>query len=319
MPLCKLVAKVGRLSANRVYSTICSLNVDALNKWIQCPPTAALEDSFNIERLSDLYITLPTRNGTSRAYEAPQASSPLPYGHHLAFFHARTPEHLLRADGTDADISPPAPFLRRMWAGGKITWNPSHPLLIGSKTTGFSSVGSAQKKGFETRQPMLFVTQNIDYVMEGTNQPSVREERAHVYLTEFAEKRRVIREVTGLPTAVDFSLKYTPTPVTLFRYSALMFNAHHIHLDPVYSRDKEGYPERLVHGPLTALMLLETVLYHKPTAQLESFDYRATNPLIVNREMTINGAWVDKFNVKLWCIDEEGVVGMTGTVQLTQN
>lgn len=114
-----------------------------------------------------------------------------------------------------------------------------------------------------------------------------------------------------------------------------MFNAHHIHLDPVYSRDKEGYSgkglytfvrttlttktERLVHGPLTALMLLETVLYHRPTAQLESFNYRATNPLIVNREVTINGTWMDEFNAQLWCIDEKGVVGMTGAVQLTQN
>lgn len=196
MPLSKLVAKLGRLPANRVYSTISSLNVGALDKWIACPPKAVLEDSLNVEHLADLYITLPTRDGTTRVYEAPQVSSPLPHGHHLGFFHARTPEHLLRADGTDADISPPAPFLRRMWAGGKITWDPSNPLLIGSKTKGFSSVGSAQKKGFETGKPMIFITQNIDYVMEGTNKPSVREERAHVYLTEFAEKRRGIREGT---------------------------------------------------------------------------------------------------------------------------
>jgi hydroxyacyl-ACP dehydratase HTD2-like protein with hotdog domain len=48
-------------------------------------------------------------------------------------------------------------------------------------------------------------------------------------------------EVKNIPTSMDFSLRYTPSPVTLFRYSALMFNAHHIHLDKEYC-EVEGYP-----------------------------------------------------------------------------
>jgi len=95
-----------------------------------------------------------------------------------------------------------------------------------------------------------------------------------------------------------------------------MFNAHLIHLDKDWAQSKRGYPERLVHGPLTALMLLETTLFHKPTAQVAHFEYRARNPVIVGHPMTINGVWVDEHTATVWCVNEEGVVGMTGTIKL---
>jgi hydroxyacyl-ACP dehydratase HTD2-like protein with hotdog domain len=63
-------------------------------------------------------------------------------------------------------------------------------------------------------------------------------------------------------------------------------------------------------------MLLETIVYHKPEAMLKTFEYRATNPVIVNRPVTVNGAWENKKTAVLWCVDGNGVVGMTGKVQL---
>lgn len=47
--------------------------------------------------------------------------------------------------------------------------------------------------------------------------------------------------VTGLPKP-DFSFTYKPSLTTLFRFSALTFNGHHIHLDKDYAQDSEGYP-----------------------------------------------------------------------------
>ncbi len=55
-------------------------------------------------------------------------------------------------------------------------------------------------------------------------------------------------------------------------------------------------------------------MFNKPDIRLKSFEYRATNPLIVDRENTINGVWTDRNTAELWCIDEQGVVGMTGRV-----
>ena len=50
-----------------------------------------------------------------------------------------------------------------------------------------------------------------------------------------------------------------PEPTLLFRFSAVTFNAHRIHYDREYATNVEGYPGLVVHGPLTAVLLLELV------------------------------------------------------------
>ncbi|PFH54315.1 hypothetical protein AMATHDRAFT_135843 [Amanita thiersii Skay4041] len=299
---------IPRLVQTRLYSTeISPAQLSALDKWIGSPNKLILSDRLSYERVSDLYITLPTRDGMQRPYEEPQESQPLPYGHHFGFFHARTPEALLKADGTDPELCPPDPFIRRMWTGGRIEWNNANPLLIGAKAASTATVGSVAKKGFEKGKPMVFVNMKIDITMEGKSEPSVTETRAHVYLPP--------SQVKDVPTTSHFSFSFLPGLTTLFRFSALMFNAHHIHLDKDITQIHEGYPERLVHGPLTAMMLLEAAVFHNPGLKLKTFEYRATNPLIVNRKITIHGLWNDRKSAKLWCVDENGVVGMVGSIE----
>lgn len=48
--------------------------------------------------------------------------------------------------------------------------------------------------------------------------------------------------VKDIPISADFSFKFTPSLTTLFRFSALTFNAHHIHLDKDYATKVEAYP-----------------------------------------------------------------------------
>ncbi|KAK3401155.1 hypothetical protein B0T20DRAFT_451759 [Sordaria brevicollis] len=69
------------------------------------------------------------------------------------------------------------------------------------------------------------------------------------------EPPRIIR----VPHKPDFSFTMTPDATLLFQFSALTFNAHAIHLDPEYAREVEGYKERLVHGPLTLVIMLRAV------------------------------------------------------------
>ncbi|KAJ6485698.1 hypothetical protein C8R45DRAFT_997537 [Mycena sanguinolenta] len=313
--------KALRLVQRRLYSTpprfsLSHAETQALDDWIASPKQLKLTDSFTIERVSDLYITLPTRDGTRSPYKAPEKGEPLGYGSHLAFFHPRNPENALRPDGTDADFCPPPPLTRRMWAGGRMTWDAQNPLRIGNKAVSTSTVHSVDKKGFDAGSPMVFVKQKIEVVVEGQTAPSVVEERSHVYIADSVAVSKVPREVKGIPPTTDFSFTFTPSLTTLFRFSALTWNGHHIHLDKEYAQLKEGYPERLVHGPLTALLLLETTMLQKPGAQFSSFEYRARNPIIVNRPMTIAGFWKDDHNVSLWVVNDEGVVGMTGEIQL---
>lgn len=295
------------------------LSTSSLDAWIASPKSLVLTDTFHSNHLSDLYITLPTRDGThGRPFASPVEGTPLGYGHHLAFFHPRNPEASLRTDGTDADFCPPEPFTRRMWAGGTMAWNKERALKVGEKATAVSTVAKVEKKGFEVGKPMIFVKQRIEVTVDGQSQPGMVEERAHVYQAPVASVgSRVPREVKDLPKS-EFSLSYTPTLTTLFRFSALTFNGHHIHLDKDYAQKVEGYPERLVHGPLTALLLLESLIYHRPRAQLHTFSYRAHNPIFVNCAATIHGAIVAKDKAELWCENDEGVVGMTGVIQFNE-
>ena len=288
-----------------------------MDAWIQSRASYTLTDPIGLSHTRDLYTSLPTRDGTRTTYVEPKIGAPLPHGHHLAFFGARKPEPLLRDDGTDEDVSPPSPFTKRMWVGGTIHWDTKQDLVIGEEAVAHSSVHSVERKRFEEGRPMLFVTQRMEITQNGNPNPAIVEDRAHVYFHAdiFAKRKKIFdRPVPNIPVDVDFSLNYTPTPVTLFRYSALMWNAHHIHLDKEYCQKVEGYPERLVHGPLTATMLLEAVNFHHPGVKIAKFQYRATNPLFVNDALTINGKWTDKNTIKVWCQDSKGIVGMTSDV-----
>ncbi|KAJ3787824.1 hypothetical protein GGU10DRAFT_347895 [Lentinula aff. detonsa] len=295
-----------------------TINQKELDAWIAEPKQFALSDTLHPERLADLFVTIPSRDGTRKPFHEPRKGQRLPPGFEIAFFHFRTPESQLRTDGTDGELCPPDPFSRRMWASGKMTWDIKNPLLIGEKATANWTVDSVQKKGFDTGKPMLFVNKRIEFTMIGRNTPSLVEERVHVYLPDAGVQSRAPREVKNIPSSSDFSFTYVPSLTTLFRFSAIMWNAHHIHLDKDYAVQHEGYPERLVHGPLTSLMLLETVKDHAPSSIIRTFEYRARNPLVVGHANTIHGKYTGDEMIELWCVDEDGVVGMTGTVELTK-
>jgi hydroxyacyl-ACP dehydratase HTD2-like protein with hotdog domain len=162
-------------------------DVQGLNKWISSAKSLklVLPTFLSAEHVSDLFLSLPTRDGTEHT-TTPANGMPLGYGHHLAFFHPRNPEHALRSDGTDGDFCPPEPFSRRMWAGGKIEWK--QPLIIGDKATAKCTITSVDKKGFTNGVPMVFVSQKILIHAEGCRDPSVEEERTHVYLSSVRPK-----------------------------------------------------------------------------------------------------------------------------------
>ncbi|KAL1701401.1 hypothetical protein EV121DRAFT_212223 [Schizophyllum commune] len=313
-----LYARTLRLSASVSRCAAClpssrRLHTETLAQWIDSPKEANYKDTLHTERLADLFATLSTRDGTRKPYEVPRAAEPLPYGHHLTFFYPRSAEPNLRPDGTDGSFCPPAPFIRRMWAGGSMSWDNAHPLRVGDSV---NAVATVDEEGVQlknvTKSSMVFVNQHIAYTAEGQRAPSLVERRSHVFLPGAAPRGGAPKPVDNLPNP-QFSLEYLPTATTLFRFSALTFNAHRIHLDKEYAHE-EGYSERLVHGPLTALMLLETMAYNFPSARPVYFEYRARNPLVVGKACTINGAWHDKRTALLWCVNEDGVVGMTGSV-----
>lgn len=228
-----------RIACRTISTFMKQHDKDALGQWIASPPTHTFTDSLSVEHLSDLYVTLPTRDGSRKPFREPQPGSPLPFGHHLAFFHARRSERLLRADGTDEDISPPPPFSKRMWAGGKITWNANNPLIIGKPTIAVSTVSSTEKKGFEKGNPMVFVTQNIQFTQEGQQTPSVTEERAHVYfnrevLNSSSKPKKLDREGDYFAQTTVSSCNHYPCKSKIFQVQSTLYSDTH-HLRSLFS------------------------------------------------------------------------------------
>jgi 3-methylfumaryl-CoA hydratase len=71
----------------------------------------------------------------------------------------------------------------------------------------------------------------------------------------------------------------------LFQFSALSFNTHRIHLDRDYARTVEGYPDLVVNGGITTLLMTE---YARLNLGFIRGRIKVTNriPLFVNRCIT---------------------------------
>lgn len=60
--------------------------------------------------------------GLDISTHAPRTGTAVPPGYHLVYFTPAGTEAELGADGSDVAFNAPAPFTRRMWAGGRMRW-----------------------------------------------------------------------------------------------------------------------------------------------------------------------------------------------------
>lgn len=124
------------------------------------------------------------------------------------------------------------------------------------------------------------------------------------------------------PSDAEFRHSIKPTKSLLFRFSALTFNAHLIHLDKSYTQQMEGYRNLLVHGPLTLTLLLMALQNHLAQSGLviEDIEYRNLAPLYADEELAICGKQKTGRNVNestwdVWIEGPEGGLAVRGTVK----
>lgn len=98
----------------------------------------------------------------------------------------------------------------------------------------------------------------------------------------------------------------------LFRYSGLTFNGHRIHYDIDYCRDEEGYPNLVVHGPLTATLLLDLFYHQFPDRMITHFAYRGVSPLFNPNLFRVQG----KTNGEAWVVNHTGDLAMSAKLTL---
>jgi 3-methylfumaryl-CoA hydratase len=230
---------------------------------------------------------------------------------HWAYFWSLAPTAGLGPDGHAArgGFLPPIDLPRRMWAGSRVEF--PKPLEVGAEVTRHSTIKSVTEKSGRSGR-LAFVT--VEHVVADEAGPCIVEEHDIVY-REAGEKGAPLPEGEAPPAAGAWSQQVTPTPVLLFRYSALTFNGHRIHYDHPYTTQEEGYPGLIVHGPLLATMMIGQLRRERPEARATRFTFRARRPIFDNRHFTVRGAPdAAAKHADLWVVDPDGFLAMQGEV-----
>jgi 3-methylfumaryl-CoA hydratase len=177
-----------------------------------------------------------------------------------------------------ADAAPP----RRMFAAARVQIEV--PLQLGAWAE-LSEAVVASRDTVGSSGPLRIETHEYRYAQAGRS--CIVEQRDLIY--RGADKLAGASAASGQPgdSALPPGLRriVTPDAAMLMRMSALTFNSHRIHYDQDYAQRVEGYAERLVHGPLTALLLAEQL--RATGRHARRFEFRARSPLLVNEPIEL--------------------------------
>jgi hydroxyacyl-ACP dehydratase HTD2-like protein with hotdog domain len=236
-------------------------------------------------------------------------------------------ESELGLDGTDRTVNPLAPFTRRMWAGGELTWTQEKNVLlrVGQEVEETTKLLSAEAKKLKNGGEMLIV--GVEKTFSNSHGVALVDRRNWVFrpaLTPYNPLKAAPRpEEKDLPSATH-QRDFRQTSTSLFRFSALTFNAHKIHYFPAWCREVEGHRDVVVHGPLNLINMLDLWRDVRRAVDLEvvprSIGYRAMSPLYVGERYRIllekseeGGTGGDgKYKAEIW--DSFGKMSMKGTI-----
>jgi 3-methylfumaryl-CoA hydratase len=205
------------------------------------------------------------------------------------------------------DFFPPIDNPRRMFVSARTRTH--RPLVIAADAELEETIlACAAKSGASGEMIML----TVGYQYRQAGNLCVEEERDFMYLPAraVAEQELPCDEEVAIPPA-QWSWDVPTDPVLLFKYSALTFNGHRIHYDRDYARDVEAYPELVVQGPLTALLLAE-LARAELGRPLTGFSFRARAPLYAGDRLRLRGEpqpW--KNSVQLMAYRPDGKLAMT--------
>ncbi|HEX4327137.1 MAG TPA: MaoC family dehydratase N-terminal domain-containing protein [Burkholderiales bacterium] len=235
---------------------------------------------------------------------------------YVMLFTPTAPQSGLGPDGHPAkgQFLPPVPLPRRMFAGRRSWFH--MPLAIGDEVKRVSRIQAITPKTGRSGE-MVFVT--VRHELSVPTGVAVVEEQDIVYR---AEQPVGAAKADAKPEAAkpdeekaEWTRSFEPTPTTLFRYSAITFNAHRIHYDLPYTQGTEGYPNLVVNGGLTTLMLWDLV-----TAQtgrvLKSSNSKNLKPLFVGQPIALNARISGPNQVSAWAINAKGERAIEAQLEL---
>jgi len=280
-----------------------------LQEWIGREETA--EDEVPLKTARQMAALL---NLDAQAYKRGGA---IPAQWYVMLFTPTTPQTGLGPDGHAAkgQFLPPVTLPRRMFAGRR-TWF-HQPLVIGEEVRRVSRILSITPKTGRSGE-MVFVTVRHE-ISAGTGL-AVVEEQDIVYRQEVAPGAKAEAKPAAPASAAaeekpDWTGSFEPSTTTLFRYSAITFNGHRIHYDLPYTQGTEGYPNLVVNGGLTTLMLWNFVA-GKTGRALKSSDSRNLKPLFVDQAIALNARATGPNEISAWAVNAKGERAVEAKLEL---
>jgi hydroxyacyl-ACP dehydratase HTD2-like protein with hotdog domain len=197
-----------------------------------------------------------------------------------------------------------------MWASGSI--DAPDRLAVGVPAERRSAIAKV-KQSEGGSGPLMIVTVEHTYLQGG--QERLVEQQTLIYRTQGDPVPMPEGDVLPEAEPGGWVEPRCPSTVQLFRFSAITFNSHRIHYDDAYTREVEGYPALVVHGPLTAMTVAASIERH--TARpLRTFTFRAVAPLFVGCTSTIVGM-PDGDAVTATVVRNDGATSMEASATLT--
>lgn len=241
----------------------------------------------------------------------------LPHLYHWLYFLPIVNNAQLAEDGhpQKGGFLPPIPFPKRMWAGGRLQF--LRNISVNQKIKRESEIIKIEFKQGKSGD-MYFVT--VKHSIFADDQLAIVEEQDIVYRDTSNQVQTKPAAIAPAAEAKPFSYKkHFPVDTTsLFRYSALTFNSHKIHYDRPYAMQEEGYPGLVVHGPFLATLLMHFFKQEYPNKTIQSFDFRAVNPVFDFNEFSICGDVQDQ-TAELWIEKENNQIAMKAKVTFTED
>jgi len=218
------------------------------------------------------------------------ADGAVPQGFHWCLALPDAPTAALGADGhprrTDSAESfmPPVPLPRRMWASSQVEF--LRPLRPGEAIERLSRIAAITAKQGGSGA-LVFV--EVAHETHGDGGVAVRESQSIVFREAAAPDAPLSPPPPGdarfNASEWDTHRAVEPSEAMLFRYSALTFNSHRIHYDRPYATAEERYRGLVVHGPLTATLLLDLARREFGDNRLAHFAFRGLSPAIAGEPL----------------------------------
>ncbi|KAI1505908.1 hypothetical protein F5X99DRAFT_366516 [Biscogniauxia marginata] len=321
----------GRRLLTTTAPTSASDAAEQMMRGQQQPATTRrqLLDANQVQKLSLALRRRELHRGLDVSERAPPSGTPLPPGYHLVYFTPVGTEDELGPDGTDRAFNAPAPFTRRMWAGGRMSWTRGCEMRVGDEAEERTRLRSAVAKTGRDGGEMVLV--DVEKQFWNEKGLALVDQRSWIFRPESDTASEVaqmpLRDalVRGPSTIEDVEhndggylrrqLRWSP--VGLFRFSALTFNGHKIHYDPTWCATVEGHRGCVVHGPLNLINMLDYWRDVCDDGVVREITYRATSPLYAGDNYQIRASNPTELeHTKQWevLVEKDGKVCMRGSI-----